>query len=80
MPRLDTALSGKFHVLYKLLKGMRATSDNKVVLVSNYTQTLDLFETMCIQEGWKCCKLDGSCSIKKRTKMVTLTRTPNPNP
>ena len=68
-PPLDPSLSGKFHVLYKLLKGMRATSDDKVVLVSNYTQTLDLFETMCIQEGWKCCKLDGSCSIKKRTKV-----------
>ena len=25
---------------------------------------------MCQQEGWPCCKLDGSCSIKKRTKMV----------
>lgn len=69
-PPLDPSLSGKFHVLYKLLKGMRATTDDKVVLVSNYTQTLDLFERMCDQEGWKCCKLDGSCSIKKRTKMV----------
>ena len=58
--------------MYKrqLLKGMRATTDDKVVLVSNYTQTLDLFERLCVQEGWKCCKLDGSCSIKKRTKMV----------
>jgi DNA repair and recombination RAD54-like protein len=44
--------------------------DGQVVLVSNYTQTLDLFERMCQQEGWPCCKLDGSCSIKKRTKMV----------
>ena len=69
-PPLDPTLSGKFHVLYKLLRGMRATTDDKVVLVSNYTQTLDLFERMCVQEGWKCCKLDGSCSIKKRTKMV----------
>ena len=57
-------------MLYKLLKAVRATTDDKVVLVSNYTQTLDLFEAMCVQEGWKCCKLDGSCNIKKRTKMV----------
>ena len=40
------------------------------MLVSNYTTTLDLFERLCHQQGWKCCKLDGSCSIKKRTKMV----------
>ena len=38
--------------------------------MSNYTTTLDLFERLCHQQGWKCCKLDGSCSIKKRTKMV----------
>ena len=101
-PLLDCTLSGKFHVLHKMLKGIRATTDDKVihccspiapptrcahrhacltaaltspwppqvVLVSNYTQTLDLFEKMCQQESWPCCKLDGSCSIKKRTKMV----------
>ena len=73
-------LSGKFHVLHKMLKELRATTDDRIVLVSNYTQTLDLFERMCAYERWPCCKLDGSCSIKKRTKMVTLTRTPNPNP
>lgn len=37
-------LSGKLHVLYKLLKFVRATSNDRVVLVSNYTQTLDVFE------------------------------------
>ena len=49
---------------------MRKTTSDRVVLVSNYTQTLDLFEVMCKQEGWQSCKLDGSCSIKQRTKMV----------
>ena len=34
----DPSLSGKFHVLHKLLKGVRATSDDKFVLISNYTQ------------------------------------------
>ena len=29
-----------------------------------------LLMKMCQQESWPCCKLDGSCSIKKRTKMV----------
>ena len=77
--RVDPSLSGKFHVLYKLLKGMRATSDDKVVLVSNYTTTLDLFEKMCRQESWMCCKLDGSCSIKKRTKMVADFNDPKGN-
>ena len=29
----------------------------------------DLFERMCKEMNWKCCKLDGKCSIKKRTQV-----------
>ena len=69
-PPVSPHLSGKFHVLYKMLLLLKKTTDDRIVLVSNYTTTLDLFERLCHQQGWKCCKLDGSCSIKKRTKMV----------
>ena len=40
-------MSGKFQVLDCLLAIIRATSNDKVVLISNYTQTLDLFEGLC---------------------------------
>ena len=40
-------LLGKMSVLDCILAVTRATSDDKVVLVSNYTQTLDLFEQLC---------------------------------
>ena len=43
------------------------------------TQTLNLFERMCEFERWPCCKLDGSCSIKKRTKMVDEINDPKAN-
>ena len=43
------------------------------------TQTLNLFERMCEYERWPCCKLDGSCSIKKRTKMVDEINDPKAN-
>ena len=62
-----------------MLKELRATTDDRIVLVSNYTQTLDLFERMCAYERWPCCKLDGSCSIKKRTKMVDEINDPKGN-
>ena len=75
-PPVHAQLSGKFHVLHKLLKQVKATTDDKFVLVSNYTQTLDLFERMCFENGWACCKLDGSCSIKKRTSMVSAFNDP----
>lgn len=38
---------GKMLVLDYILAVTRSTSNDKVVLVSNYTQTLDLFEKLC---------------------------------
>lgn len=42
-------VSGKVMVLDLILAVIKATTDDKVVLVSNYTQTLDLFEKLCRQ-------------------------------
>lgn len=38
---------GKMLILDYILAMTRSTSSDKVVLVSNYTQTLDLFERLC---------------------------------
>ncbi|XP_052774234.1 DNA repair and recombination protein RAD54-like isoform X2 [Mya arenaria] len=63
-------LSGKVLVLDCLLAMIKSTTSDKVVLVSNYTQTLDLFEKLCRQRGYLFVRLDGSMSIKKRAKVV----------
>jgi SNF2 family DNA or RNA helicase len=42
----------------------------QVVLVSNYTQTLDMFEKLCRLRNYGYVRLDGSMSIKKRAKVV----------
>nr|CAD7456439.1 unnamed protein product [Timema tahoe] len=63
-------LSGKLMVLDCLLAVVKTTSDDKVVLVSNYTQTLDLFERLCHMRGYPYVRLDGSMTIKKRAKVV----------
>ena len=39
--------SGKMAVLERMLARIRAETNDKIVLISNYTQTLDLFERMC---------------------------------
>jgi DNA repair and recombination RAD54-like protein len=64
--------SGKMFVLYRLMKEMRkpGNGNDKIVIVSNYTQTLDLIGRMCRENSWGFCRLDGSISMKKRQKMV----------
>ncbi|XP_054837769.1 DNA repair and recombination protein RAD54-like [Eublepharis macularius] len=67
---LEPQLSGKMLVLDYILAVTRSTSNDKVVLVSNYTQTLDLFEKLCRTRRYLYVRLDGTMSIKKRAKTV----------
>lgn len=64
--------SGKMFVLYRLMVEMRkpGNGNDKIVIISNYTQTLDLIGRMCRENSWGFCRLDGSISMKKRQKMV----------
>jgi DNA repair and recombination RAD54-like protein len=62
--------SGKMMVLERFLRTIRKTSNDKVVLISNYTQTLDIFDKMCRANRWGNFRLDGTMAINKRQKMV----------
>lgn len=63
--------SGKFLVCYRLMATMRVHYPaERIVLVSNYTSTLDLLERMCSQNNWPVARLDGTVSGGKRTKLV----------
>lgn len=53
-----------------MLASIRANSDDKVVLISNYTQTLDLFEQLARKRRYTYVRLDGTMTIKKRSKVV----------
>jgi DNA repair and recombination RAD54-like protein len=46
--------SGKMFVLYRLMKEMRKPGNggDKIVIISNYTQTLDLIGRMCRENSW----------------------------
>ena len=68
--KLRPELSGKLTVLDCLLAVVKSSSSDKVVLVSNYTQTLDMFESLCHLRNYGYVRLDGSMSIKKRAKVV----------
>lgn len=62
--------SGKMAVLERMLARIRSETDDKIVLISNYTQTLDLFERMCRSRRYGCLRLDGSMGVSKRQKLV----------
>ncbi|KAJ3185319.1 DNA-dependent ATPase protein rad54 [Gaertneriomyces sp. JEL0708] len=74
-PNYDTngcqsELSGKLLLLDKMLGKMKNTTSDKMVLISNYTQTLDMFEKMCRMRKWGFLRLDGTMTIPKRQKLV----------
>lgn len=62
--------SGKMWLLEQMIFQMRHQSDDKIVLISNYTQTLDSIQKMCVARRWGLCRLDGSMSIQKRQRLV----------
>ncbi|KAF7581024.1 SNF2 N-terminal domain family protein [Clavispora lusitaniae] len=59
----------KVNVLVPLLLEFRTVGE-KVVLVSNYAQTLDFLETVLSKLNLQYCRLDGSTPAKVRDKLV----------
>ncbi|XP_032277647.1 DNA repair and recombination protein RAD54B isoform X2 [Phoca vitulina] len=63
--------SGKLQVLLKLLAvihELRPTE--KVVLVSNYTQTLNILQEVCKRHGYTYTRLDGQTPVSQRQQIV----------
>lgn len=57
--RCICVLAGKFSVLGAMLAELWKSGVEKVVVVSNYTSTLDLIETHCKRQKYPYCRLDG---------------------
>ncbi|XP_036143048.1 DNA repair and recombination protein RAD54B isoform X2 [Monomorium pharaonis] len=64
-----TEYCGKVTILQTLMRNLKKT-DEKLVLVSYYTQTLDLLETICDMEKLKFLRLDGTTSTSTRSKIT----------
>eukprot|EP01132_Coremiostelium_polycephalum_P006046 gene6046-7531_t len=62
--------SGKLQFLDKLLSEIRNKTKDKVVIISNYTQTLGVLGIMCKQRGYPYYQLDGSTPGDKRQLLV----------
>ncbi|KAL0128064.1 hypothetical protein PUN28_003357 [Cardiocondyla obscurior] len=64
-----TEYCGKITIIQTLMRNLKKT-DEKLVLVSYYTQTLDLFETICDMEKLKFLRLDGTTLTSVRSKII----------
>ncbi|KFH41308.1 DNA repair protein-like protein [Hapsidospora chrysogenum ATCC 11550] len=62
--------SGKMQALDRMLARIRQDTNDKIVLISNYTSTLDLFERLCRSRQYGCLRLDGTMNVNKRQKLV----------
>jgi DNA repair and recombination protein RAD54B len=67
---MDTEESGKLQVLVKMLQNLRERKNERVVLVSNYTKTLDLLQRVCESFDYPFLRLDGSTPSNKRLSLV----------
>lgn len=69
--KLNVSDSGKLLVLSDLLAAIRHVSpSDRVVLVSNYTQTLDMLEELCTNMNYTFCRLDGQTPTNQRQRLV----------
>ena len=75
----EPLLSSKMTLLDTILANIRQTSDDRVVLISNYTQTLDLFQRLCDMRNYKWVRLDGTMTTIKRNKIVNSFNDPLSN-
>lgn len=62
--------SAKVRVLDQILDSIRTNSSEKIVLVSNYTSTLNLLATLLTSLGLPFLRLDGSTPAQKRQPLV----------
>ncbi|KKZ66199.1 DNA repair protein rhp54 [[Emmonsia] crescens] len=69
--------SGKMMILDRMLARIRQDTNDKIVLISNYTQTLDIFERLCRTRQYGSLRLDGTMNVTKRQKLVDKFNDPN---
>jgi len=74
---VQTMHGGKIMVLEALLKAIKSSAPtDKVVLVSNYTEALDLVQKLCTTNHWSTLRLDGSKAVKARQPLVDTFNDP----
>ncbi|CCM04370.1 uncharacterized protein FIBRA_06543 [Fibroporia radiculosa] len=66
----DVTLSGKLTALAHLLRALHKHTDEKCIIVSHYTSTLNLVEAFCKKQAYTYHRLDGQTPAPKRQEYV----------
>lgn len=74
---MNSIYSGKFHVLERFLWTMKTETTDRVVIISNYTQTLDVIQKLCRERLYRVHRLDGTLGLNKRQKIVDAFNDPD---
>lgn len=70
-PRIeDFSMSGKLLALSHLLKAIKERTQEKCIIVSHYTSTLNLIEAFCKKKSYTYFRLDGQTPAAKRQEYV----------
>lgn len=75
--QLDYSFGSKLSFVSLMLDELTTNGDrDKLVIVSNYTQTLDIIARLCASKKVAFFQLDGNTPIKKRQELVDLFNIP----
>ncbi|KAF9094910.1 helicase [Mortierella sp. GBA35] len=70
-------IGGKLSFVDSLLQSLKGSTTERVVLVSNFTQMLDVLQDLCTQRQYKFLRLDGSTPAQKRQELVDKFNAPS---
>jgi DNA repair and recombination protein RAD54B len=68
--KTGASASSKIQVLDTLLHHLRRETDDKIVIVSNYTSTLDMIQKLLVALDYSWLRLDGQTPATKRQDLV----------
>lgn len=57
-------------ILERMLQGLAQARDEKIVVVSNWTSTLNIVQELCVRKRYNFLRLDGSTPQKQRQELV----------
>ncbi|KAI9336519.1 SNF2 family N-terminal domain-containing protein [Obelidium mucronatum] len=71
--------TAKLETLSAILSEIRSSTDEKIVVISNWTQTLDLVQKLLVDNEMSFLRLDGHTDTSKRQNLVDRFNTANAN-